>query len=528
MLKTIDLIKDVDEKFVPMLKQVNIPDFTKCIATLAWREVDQIRDDVIKRYLVQWAENKYRFYQMLGNQMKIDCPFSYSRLKSETRERLINLKQEFPAYIPWIEVLRECTANKLTNREMSWELRKWICEGFPQFRYEGSSITRFFKSCLCAPDALVNKLAQVFENSTVDATYTISIDPVDIMLASESPYDWSSCYKLDPRDEGSHADGCIAALIDSSSLIPYVWNKEGEYKLQASQLKFKSVRYKKMRAWVSISPDFNGFYMNEIYPGKGEYGEDFEKKLRVIVEKTISDYVQLEDKWLRIYDPKCYRKFPYGYDEYDEHDRTYVRIGFENLVQDWRVFDVRIKCPCGCGMSMPGFHDTNAAECDYSEYNGNGYGCQGIRQEHYCEYIDDYCDCDPENDDACLDCYYWQQNHPRCPYDPCEECTQYNSALADTTQDDEDRHCVCATAEHCEGCNIWKDAHPTCSLDRDEECPFYDEDSDEIEKEIDEKGDTYVQACGDYDHCSRCKIWKEKNKNEEDQTELSEGAQEIW
>jgi hypothetical protein len=325
MLKTKDLIENIDEKYVPMLKQVNIPDFTKCIATLAWKEMTDIRDDVIKRYLLQWAESKYRFYQMLGNKIKVDCPFTYNRLKSETKERLINLKQEFPAYIPWIEVLRECSTNKLTNREMSWELRKWICEGFPQFKYEGSSITRFFKSCLCAPDTLVNRLAQVFENSTVDATYTISIDPVDIMLASESPYDWSSCYKLDPRDEGNHADGCLAALIDSSSLITYVWNKEGEYQLDASHLKFKSIRYKKMRAWISISPDFNAFYMNSIYPGKGEYGEDFEKKLRIIIEKNISDYVKLEDKWMPHYDSLCYRKYPYGYDEYIERkNNTYA------------------------------------------------------------------------------------------------------------------------------------------------------------------------------------------------------------
>jgi hypothetical protein len=521
MLKTKDLIENIDEKYVPMLKQVNIPDFTKCIATLAWKEMVDIRDDVIKRYLLQWAESKYRFYQMLGNKIKVDCPFTYNRLKSETKERLINLKQEFPAYIPWIEVLRECSANKLTNREMSWELRKWICEGFPQFKYEGSSITRFFKSCLGAPDTLVNRLAQVFENSTVDATYTISIDPVDIMLASESPYDWSSCYKLDPRDEGNHADGCLAALIDSSSLITYVWNKEGEYQLDASHLKFKSIRYKKMRAWISISPDFNAFYMNHIYPGKGEYGEDFEKKLRVIIEKNISDYVKLEDKWMPQYDSLCYRKYPYGYDEYSEDDRTYIRLGFEDLVPNWTVFDVRVKCPCGCGLAMPGFYDSNASNCDYTEYNGGGYGCQGIKEEHYCEYLGDYCDCDPEyDDDCCYDCYYWQQAHPRCPYDTDEECSCYNSSLADVHEVDH-HHCVCANSDHCDGCDIWREAHPVCELDRDEECPFYSEDSDEIEKSLDDNG-VYIEACGDYDHCSRCRIWQEKHKDGEDEEEAEE------
>ena len=271
MLKTKDLIENVDEKFVPMLKEVNIPDFTKCIATMTWRDVDEVYDDMIKEYLLKWAESKYKFYQMFGNKIKLDNAFTYKRLASETRERMINLSQQYPAYYPWLEACRKMTSNKMTSNEIGWEFGKWMADAFPNFRWEGSSLTRFFKSCLQAPDDLINRLAQVFENNTVEATYTLSIDPVDIMLASETPYDWDSCYRLDPADDENHADGCLAALLDTSTVITYIWNREGEYTLKSSGLKFKNIRYKKMRVWISIAPDFNAFYMNKIYPSKEQY-----------------------------------------------------------------------------------------------------------------------------------------------------------------------------------------------------------------------------------------------------------------
>ena len=477
MLKTKDLIKDIDEKYVPMLKQVNIPDFTKCIATYMNESVAAVPDEMVQTYLLIWAKNKYKYFKMLGDKLQLDCPFTYKRLKEETRERMTDLAQKFPAYYPWLEGCHNMTANKMTSREVGWELGKWMTSAFPSFRWEGSSLTRFFKHCLQAPDALINQIAQVFENNTVEATYTLSIDPVDMMLASENPYDWSSCYRLDPYDNEIHMDGCLAATLDSSTVITYVWNREGELTINENVLKLKCVRYKKMRAWISISPDFNAFYIGKIYPGKNDYGEEFEKTLRLIIEKTISSYVGLEDNWSRAYDSKCARKYPYGYDELSHKDCTFVRKGFESLVSNWEAYDVRIKCPCGCGAEMPGFHDDNALVHDNKEYAGEGMCHWGIKDRFYCEYSGDYCDCDPEYDDCCCDCCYWQ------------------------------------------------DAHPTCSLDRDEECPYYDEENDnglEVRRDI---GGTYVEACGDCDCCSRCHIWKvEGPREEEDETELSEGA----
>ena len=154
-------------------------------------------------------------------------------------------------------------------------------------------------------------------------------------------------------------------------------------------------------------------------------------------------------------------------------DCTFVRKGFEDIEDDWTAYNVRIKCPCGCKEEMPGFNDDCAIIKDRKEYNGEGMCHWGVKEQYYCEYSGDYCDCDCEYDDCCCDCCYWQ------------------------------------------------DAHPTCELDRDEECPFYSMDSDEIEVRRDNNG-SYIQACGDFDHCSRCRIWQEEHPEEEEEDEGDE------
>ena len=55
MLKTLELIENVEEQYVPMLKLVNIPDFTKCIAQFSGLGINEVPNEVIKRYLVTWA-----------------------------------------------------------------------------------------------------------------------------------------------------------------------------------------------------------------------------------------------------------------------------------------------------------------------------------------------------------------------------------------------------------------------------------------------------------------------------------------
>ena len=70
MLKMNKLVEGVEEKYIPMLKMVNIVDFTKCIAQFSGLKLSSIKDEVIKDYLLTWAKNKYRFFSF-GDSMFI-------------------------------------------------------------------------------------------------------------------------------------------------------------------------------------------------------------------------------------------------------------------------------------------------------------------------------------------------------------------------------------------------------------------------------------------------------------------------
>jgi hypothetical protein len=474
MIKTEDVINEFDlidrEKYKDMLGMVNIPDFYKCIAQFSGLSIPDISDNVMKEYLVTWAENKYRFYQMLGNKTKLDMPFEYEHMRDDIRNEIANISREFPVYSYWLEEFASMKENKIKNDyNLGYSLLNKVNKYFPQYKLIGSTITHFFKSCLQSPDELVTKVASIFENQKVKATYTISIDPVDMMLASENPYDWCSCYRLELGNDGSHADGCLAAVLDTASLITYVWNNEGKFDLY-DKYKFKSIKYKRMRQWIAISDKFDAIHFNAIYPGKN-YDTDFEKQLRVMVEKVVATYANIEDKWKKNEDWRydCYRQFNYGYSEYSGH-RIYTQVNIDgeetrNLI----VFDREIKCPCGCGNIMPGSYDSDDEDeydNEYS-YNGNGFTFENYALRHWCEYADEYCceGCTHCCEENCRYCEYWKDAHPVCDLDTshtCENPRRY----------DVDDGIVYSCEEHCHDCPVYQECHQEDEEEEKDEEPI--------------------------------------------------------
>lgn len=443
MLLTKNLIEGVDEKYIPMLKMVNIPDFTKCIAEFSGISVNFLKDDVIKNYLLTWTKNKYRFFEMLGGQLKIDNSFVYKKIRDNIREEIEELGMSFPAYALWLDSFRRLKANSIVVQDLDWSMRDKLFKLFPQCKLDGCSITHFFKKMLNAPDELITKIAAIFENDIVEATHTISIDPVDMMLASENPYDWESCYRLETNNRSSHADGCLAAVLDTTSLITYVWNHEGKMNIYG-EYDFKNVRYKRMRQWIAISKSFSTIHFNTIYPGK-DYEDNLQKDLREIVERTVSNYLGLRNMWKPI-DRDCgvdtCRTYQYGYSEFRS---SYMFHHSDLESEDIDVYDIKITCPCGCGEELTGSDEG-------VEYIGEGFTCTGYEDRYWCEYLDDYCDCGECCEENCYDCDIWRDNHPVCSLDTDEECDDPDWRFVDDG--------VCDAHEHsCRDCPIWKRCH---------------------------------------------------------------------
>lgn len=454
MLNKKVLIEKLGEEYKPMLNKISIPDFTKCIAQYSGLHISEVKDEVIEEYLSLWAKNKKHIFDLMGD-IRFDMPIKYVDEDRQYDKKLIEVGKQFPAYYPWLKLFRGATNNKIDTNNFYWQDRDMINELFPGYRYEGMALTRFFKQKLDAPDELITALGRVWENSTVEATFTLSIDPVDIMLSSENPYDWVSCYRLEWGCEDSHADGCLAGVLDSATIITYAWNAEGKYSLYGNY-EFKNIRYKRMRMTIGVNKDFTAIHFNTIYPGKSDYSDSFRKLLRNKVETYFANKINKENVWIsndtvdwkdRV---ECSRYYDnYGYSEYSACD-VYMIKG-EKEHPDITPYNEIIHCPCGCGENYRG----SDCDRDYWYYNGDGHINENWSEEgYYCEYSDEREDCDG---DCGPDCPVWCRNNMVCELDENEGCDRNCWDAEDDGDFDPYRgNVVRCNPENCKECPLYK------------------------------------------------------------------------
>lgn len=449
MLKTKTLIDKLGEEYAPMLRKVNIPDFTKCIAQVSGLDMNEVSDAVIEEYLTHWTVNKKRFFDLMGD-IKVDIPYEYIDTDTKFGDKLKQIGKQYPAYYLWFKLFNDLRSNKIETDVLSYRAEDTIRDVFDGVNVEGMTLTHFFKRYLQAPDEITTEIGKVFENTAISANFTFSIDPVDMMTASENPYGWTSCYRLERDFYECHADGCIAAILDKTSMITYVWNNEGKLNLY-NNFELKNVRYKRMRMWIAVSEDMKTVHFNTIYPGKTNYSESFEKETRNIVEKFFCDKLGVRNMWKR---STSYINWyiNYGYSEFSDCNMwTQSDSECQNIV----VYDVPVKCPDGCGDNL--IPTSGYEEDEEFRYNGEGLRRENYEEcdcRHYCDYIDDYCD-----SEDCEYCEHWNRENAIC----AEQLSRGTQVYCPNAQEAEDEgekvfdpynsrevHC----GGQCEGCRF--------------------------------------------------------------------------
>ena len=108
MLKKLELIEGIDEKYHEMLKKVDIANFTKCVAAFGDMDIREVSDEAIKDYLWKWAVNKYRFYELLNKNLYIDYDIEYKEFDNEESRlrKYDELEQEYPLFAPWLHLVK--------------------------------------------------------------------------------------------------------------------------------------------------------------------------------------------------------------------------------------------------------------------------------------------------------------------------------------------------------------------------------------------------------------------------------------
>ena len=450
MLKTRTLIDKLGEEYAPMLRKVNIPDFTKCIAQVSGLDMNDVSDAVIEEYLTHWAVNKKRFFDLMGD-IKVDIPYDYVDTDSKFGDKLREIGKKYPAYFLWFKLFDGLRSNKIERDNLSYNDENDLEDAFDrEVNVEGMTLTHFFKKYLQAPDEITTEIGRVFENTALKANFTISIDPVDMMTASENPYNWTSCYRLERDFFECHADGCIAAVLDTTSMITYVWTNEGKLNLY-NNFELKNVRYKRMRMWIVVSQNMKTIHFNTIYPGKYNYSDSFEKEIRGVVEKYFCDKLGIRNMWKRA-DTYINWFINYGYGEFSDSD---IWTQSDSEPQNLMVYDVPIKCPDGCGDNL--IPTSGYEEDEEFRYNGEGLRRENYEEcdyRHYCDYIDDYCD-----SEDCDYCEHWNRENALC----AEQLSRGTQVYCPNAQEAEDEgeevfdpynsrevHC----GGQCEGCRF--------------------------------------------------------------------------
>ena len=472
MLRIQELVETLGKEYEPMIAQIKIAEFTKTIAQFSGQRIENVPDEVIKDYLVLWAMNKFRFFKMLGNRTKVDIPFSYIDETRDTYSEMKSLIKDYPAYAPWLHEMASFKSNKIEVNKWDWrdkilDYLSDVIDTPVKRTLSDMAITTFFKRTLNAPDELVTKIGRVYENDAIDATFTISIDPVDMMMASENPYNWTSCYRLELMSD-SHADGCLAAVLDDTSLITYVWNNKGKYHLY-NTYEMKEIRYYRMREWINISENFATIHFNAIYPGKSCLSDGFNKKYRDMVETFVTKamFPDKENIWAKTTDAYAERDYYYGYGEFSE---CYMWTLKGEKSQHIHAYNQGIPCPCGCGGTLPCTDDGN----DDESYNGEGLICENFYERHWCDAADDYCDYED-----CEHCSIWNRDNAVCELDTTHYCDEACEAESDGCFDPEDDNIVNCGA-HCDGCPFYALHHPEEEEEEDSDTEIKSVSSDNV------------------------------------------------
>ena len=466
MLNKKTLIEKLGEEYKPMINKISIPDFTKCIAQYSGIEIQYVKDEIIEEYLIKWARNKKHFFDLFED-IRVDMPIHYVDESKDFGARLTELAKNYPIFFPWLRIFREQVQNKINGDNLYWQDRDLINEVFPGYRIDGTTMTHFFKDKLNAPDELVTAIGRVFENTTIDATYTLSIDPVDIMLSSENPYNWTSCYRLENFYE-SHADGCLAGVLDYDTVISYIWTSEGKFSLY-DKYEFKNIKYKRVRITLAINRTFNAIHFNATYPWKESTSSDFKKMIREKVENYISDKTGQTNLWRKYtyQDDLCpYRRYDcYGYGEYDG-DYVWV-IKDSKKMAPFEIYNEEITCPCGCGNKYRGSNYD-----DYDEYNGDGHINENwyeneCEEEEWCDCANEYVTCDHN----CEECPDYNRYNAVCSLDTSHNCNDRDLWEAEDEGDADwyRSNVVKCNPEHCQGCPLYKIHHPEENSEEEKE-----------------------------------------------------------
>lgn len=177
------------------------------------------------------------------------------------------------------------TKNELLGNKLLKDRSKQFPKGSKTLKFVGSMIKKHSDLKLIANfiTQALSKFCHIQQNLTI----TFSMNPLDIILASESTTGWSSCYTL----HGDYRAAILSFLLNKHTAIVYVYKKTQKIKAAGDVLLPRKI----WRQWVFLNNQNTAATFGNQYPFTDK---KISKSARKLVGNVLADYHKLtEPTW---------------------------------------------------------------------------------------------------------------------------------------------------------------------------------------------------------------------------------------
>lgn len=197
-----------------MISQIDFETIKKCayISVHKGIRIGALKDEIITRYIREWAEAKWKYYVLFGNSFFLEQNVEYKANLDTMLEKYNETTLQFPKYAIQLQSFdKSDIGNNVLNFPPKW------CENFCS-GVRGKKLTKVI-SQIFDDDVLDIALSKIYQNTYEKSTVTISCHIMDYLTTSLNKYSWNSCYNI---QRGCFSVGPWSLMRDDCTLVAYV------------------------------------------------------------------------------------------------------------------------------------------------------------------------------------------------------------------------------------------------------------------------------------------------------------------
>lgn len=284
--------------------------------------------------LNQWTENKRDIFELFGNSLTLEKPFSGTLTDDEIRKEFRNFWGNNDHYTSYKadEFASELTAEEIKNNKCledrlnypkyikNQKLSKYIMTLFG----DESSFIEINGKTKSKYEYFQIQFSMFLQSLKFEGIIVVSIDPLDYLTMSLNKNNWKSCH----RPTGEYRGGMLSYMTDSCSVINYVKSvNDVEYEYDNYTFTHNSKKWRQV-GYIDINT-LSAIFSRQ-YPADNETSA---RAARELIGEQYSNFLGIENKYSITRNGKRIRAMvkdkmsnPLHYNDILCMDREYTRL----------------------------------------------------------------------------------------------------------------------------------------------------------------------------------------------------------